>query len=76
MNDPEEHSAPAAQPDVLGEEARNTGTLEGLTGEGGSDAQSRPGTPRPRGQSDDEARPGRDENQAGFLKDEDKRESP
>jgi len=68
-------SAPAAQPDLLGDEARNTGNMDGLTDEVGAD-----GTPRDRGQAreegDGEARPGRDENQAGFVRDRDKREAP
>ena len=31
--DPKERTAPAAEADVLGEEARNTGTLDKLTGD-------------------------------------------
>lgn len=57
-------SAPAANADVLGEEASNDGTLDGLAQEGKPN-----GAPRDpdRGQ----AKPGKDINQAGFLKDED-----
>ncbi|HYF18174.1 MAG TPA: hypothetical protein VEA40_09935 [Ramlibacter sp.] len=68
-------SQPAAQPDVLGGEARNTGGLEGLSQEVGADGTPREQKPRDGGQADDggqaegEARPGKDENQAGFLKD-------
>ncbi len=78
-NDPK-RPAPAAQPDVLGGEASNDGTMDGLDGQVGGD-----GTPRDRGQAqgggrsepdEGEARPGRDENQAGFLKDRDKADRP
>ena len=68
---------PVAQDDVLGEAARATGPVEGLDATVGAD-----GTPRDRGQGVDsgresgEARPGKDENQAGFLHDRDKRYSP
>ena len=59
--------APAANADILGEEARNEGKMEGLSEDLGQD-----GTPRDRGQ----AQPGKDINQAGFLKDEDSRDKP
>ena len=62
-------SQPAAQPDVLGGEARNTGGLEGLSQEVGADGTPREQKPRDGGQAEGEARPGKDENQAGFLKD-------
>ena len=74
-----EPGTPVAQDDVLGEAARATGPVEGLDARVGAD-----GTPRDpsdqtgteRGQAEGEARPGRDENQAGFLKDKDKKFSP
>jgi len=82
MADPRDPNrpAPTAQADVLGGEASNDGSMEGLTGEVGGD-----GTPRDRGQGaggsrseadEGEARPGRDENQAGFIKDRDKADRP
>ena len=83
MPDPKDpsRSQPTAQPDVLGGEASNDGSMEGLTGQVGGD-----GTPRDRGQAgggggrsepdEGEARPGKDENQAGFLKDGDKADRP
>jgi hypothetical protein len=73
MADPKQkdRGAPAAQPDLLGDEARNTGSMEGLDENVGAD-----GTPRDRGQAEGEARPGRDENQAGFVRDRDKRSQP
>jgi hypothetical protein len=72
--DPKERTAPAAEADVLGEAATNTGTLDKLTGDGG-----KAGSPRAEddGSTEDgSARPGRDENQAGFLKDDDRKFSP
>ena len=75
MADTPQPGAPAAQDDVLGGAARNRGTMEGLDPAAGNE-----GTPRDRGQGNagenGEARPGRDENQAGFVKDGDKRFSP
>lgn len=66
----QERTAPAAEADVLGEAARNTGTMDGLApdrDDKGQDARS-----SDRGQ----AQPGEDENQAGFVKDPDKKFSP
>jgi hypothetical protein len=64
----QERTAPAAEADVLGEAARNTGTMDGLvTDEKDKDARN-----DERGQ----AQPGQDENQAGFVKDPDKKFSP
>lgn len=65
-------TAPAANEDILGGEARNTGEVEGPAPGVGAD-----GTPEDRsaGKTPDkasaegEARPGKDENQAGFLRD-------
>lgn len=68
---PGERGTPSAQDDVVGGEARNTGTMEGL-----DDAVGRDGTPRDRGQAEGEAKPGQDENQAGFVKDPDNRFQP
>ncbi|MGZ5180253.1 MAG: hypothetical protein ACXWC6_03075 [Ramlibacter sp.] len=65
--DPTKRDAPAAEADVLGGDARNSGTMEGL----------RPQERRPAGRdsgepvAEDVARPGEDENQAAFLKDSD-----
>ena len=64
---PPDRRAPAANADILGEEARNEGKMDGLSEDLGQD-----GTPRDRGQ----AQPGKDINQAGFLKDEDSRDKP
>lgn len=81
MADPRQprESAPSAQDDLLGEAARNDGTMEGLDPRVGAD-----GTPRDRAdptapdraKSEGEARPGKDENEAGFVKDADKRSRP
>jgi hypothetical protein len=76
--------APAAQPDLLGGAARNDGTLEPLREDGAAPAAdpARPaGAQQPRredsrAQERGAARPGVDENQAGFVKDEDKRFRP
>lgn len=62
--------APAAQDDLLGEAARNCGMPGGIASDRGSRRQA------PRAEGDGEARPGQDENQAGFLKDSDKRFAP
>jgi hypothetical protein len=78
--DPTPGAQPAAQDDVLGEAARNlgTGALEGADDEMGG--KHTPREPRPanhgRSEEDGAAKPGQDENQAGFLKDGDKRFSP
>ena len=74
MDSPDERTAPAAQADVLGEAATNTGTLDKLTGDG-----DKTGSPRAEddGSTEDgSARPGRDENQAGFVKDPGSKFSP
>lgn len=65
-----ERSAPAAEADLLGEAARNTGTIDAL-----QPARQRPGE-APRSDDGGEAQPGKDENQAGFVKDADKKFSP
>ncbi|TFY99182.1 hypothetical protein EZ313_21665 [Ramlibacter henchirensis] len=72
---------PVAQDDLLGEAARATGPVEGLDAQVGGD-----GTPRDRGQAEGESRersqadgeacPGKDENQAGFVKDREKPDRP
>ena len=67
---PQERTAPAADADVLGEEARNSGTMEGLA-DGSGDAGK-----ADRGSGAGEAQPGKDENQAGFVKDAEKKFSP
>jgi hypothetical protein len=70
-------SVPVAQDDVLGEATRVSGPVDGTDTPPGAG-----GAPRDRGQGSreaeetGEARPGKDENQAGFLKDQDKRHSP
>ncbi len=71
MADIPKGGTPTAQDDVLGEATRATAPVEGLPPqpEGGADG-------RGQARQDGEARPGRDENQAGFLKDADKRFSP
>ncbi len=76
---PSDRTAPAAQDDVLGEATTNSGTMDGLSDEVGSDGTPRGqgGQPRAeRGAADGEARSGKDENQAGFVKDPDKPFSP
>jgi hypothetical protein len=63
----EDRGAPAADTDVPGEAARNRGTMDGwkeVPANGGD-----PGQPG-------DAAPGIDENQAGFVKDPDKRDRP
>ena len=57
-----DRSTPAANADVLGDEARHQGKMDGLSEDLGQD-----GAPRDRGQ----AQPGKDINQAGFIKDKD-----
>jgi hypothetical protein len=65
-----DRTVPAANADLLGEDARTDGTLEGLVGGAGKAGES-----VERGQAGGsargEARPGKDENQAGFLKEKD-----
>ena len=63
-------TAPAAEADVLGEAACNTGTMDGLTPDRDDKGDAS------RGKERSEAQPGRDENQAGFVKDPDKKFSP
>lgn len=76
--DPKPASQPVAQDDVLGEAARHTGpgsrgpTADPMKGIGTPDG---PGSADAR-RDEGEAPPGKDENQAGFLKDKDKRFSP
>lgn len=72
MPDPRmpDRNTPAANADILGEEARNGGQMEGLAEDLGQD-----GTPRERARpatGRGEAQPGKDINQAGFIKDQDK----
>lgn len=62
----QDRAAPAAEADLLGDNARNTGTLDKL----------QPGREAPRGAESGEAEPGKDENQAGFVKDAAKKFSP
>jgi len=69
--DPHERGAPAAEDDVLGEAARNTGTFEQLR-----EDPARGNEPAQRGTAEGQAEPGKDENQAGFLKDADRKFSP
>jgi len=73
--DSNERTAPAAEADVLGEEARNTGKLEKLPGD--TDA-ARTGRADQRGTANEDGRaqPGEDENQAGFVKDPEKKFGP
>jgi hypothetical protein len=76
--DPTERTAPAADADVLGEAATNTGTLDELTGNDAADGDAT-GRPRPKAEGsieDGSAAAGRDENQAGFLKDGGRKFSP
>jgi len=65
-----DRTVPAANADLLGEDARTDGKLDGLP-----DTDRQDGTPRDRGTASSaergEARPGQDENQAGFLKEKD-----
>lgn len=70
-DDRKERTSPAAEADVLGEEARNTGKLDRLTGGSGDQGSARAERARRRQRPDEDgsARPGDDENQAGFLKD-------
>jgi len=69
--DPDQPTAPAAEADVLGEDARNTGRLDKLSDDGKPRADQ-----RGHQQEDGSAKPGTDENQAGFVKDQDKKFSP
>lgn len=71
----DQRGVPSAQDDLLGEEARNRGNVDTADGRMAPEAnQPVPGR-RPRAE-DGEAQPGKDENQAGFVKDQDKRDSP
>jgi hypothetical protein len=74
MANENERGAPAAQADVLGGDARNTGVPDTTDGRMAPEA-NQPVPARPQAE-DGEARPGKDENQAGFLKDDDKRFAP
>lgn len=67
----QDRTAPAAEDDVLGEAARHTGTLDRLQ-PGRETRRGVPGDQEDRG----EAEPGKDENQAGFVKDADRKFSP
>jgi hypothetical protein len=69
MPDPKmpDRNVPAANADILGDEARNDGKMDGLSEDVGQD-----GAPRGRGQ----AQPGKDINQAGFVKDKDSQDKP
>lgn len=69
---PDDRTAPAAEADVLGGDARNTGQLDKLTDDKGASG----GAPRGNPSGDGSAKPGADENQAGFVKDPDKRFAP
>jgi hypothetical protein len=66
----QDRTAPAAEADVLGDAARNTGTLDKL--QPGREARGEAA----RGEESGQAEPGKDENQAGFVKDADKKFSP
>jgi hypothetical protein len=82
MADTPRAGTPVAQDDVLGEAARATGPVEG------ADARAFERKDRDKGEAgevrlergdaaeDGSAAPGRDENQAGFVKDADKKFSP
>jgi hypothetical protein len=63
-------TVPAANADLLGEDARTDGNLDELPATDRKDS-----TPQERGNASSvergEARPGQDENQAGFLKEKD-----
>ncbi|AEG93165.1 hypothetical protein [Ramlibacter tataouinensis] len=65
--DPKPGGRPVAQADVLGEDAVATGAMEGLSGDAGARTPPDRGQAA-RGDEEGEARPGKDENQAGFLK--------
>ena len=67
---------PVAQDDVLGEAARATGPVEGLEAQVGGDGTPPHRDGGDRGQAEGEARPGKDENQAGFVKDREKKFQP
>jgi hypothetical protein len=65
-------TAPAANEDILGGEARTTGEVEGPAPGAGVDGAPVDGSVRPttdKGNAEGEAKPGKDENQAGFLRD-------
>jgi hypothetical protein len=73
--DSNERTAPAAEADVLGEAASNTGKLEELSGDADAAHGGRAGQ-RGKPDEDGSARPGVDENQAGFVKDPEKKFAP
>jgi len=66
-----DRTIPAANADLLGDDARTNGKLDGL-----DESSSQDGKTDGRGQASPaeggDARPGQDENQAGFLKEKDK----
>lgn len=65
-------TAPAANEDILGGEARRTGEVEGPppgVGAGGTPQDRNAGKTPDTASAAGEARPGKDENQAGFLRD-------
>jgi hypothetical protein len=82
----DERTAPAAEADLLGGEARNTGRLDKLTGNGDAEGARVPqrrdadtlGEQQGSADNGEEgsARPGQDENQPGFVKDPDKKFAP
>lgn len=78
--DDPQRGAPAAQPDLLGGAARNDGALEPLREDAATRAPRAAGDGARGGDRGDrdsgEARPGADENQAGFVKDADKHFQP
>ncbi len=59
-----DRNAPAANADILGDEARNDGKMDGLSEDVRQDG------------SRGNAQPGKDINQAGFLKDKDSPDKP
>ena len=73
--DKDQRGAPAANDDLLGEAARNEGAVDTTDGRMTPDANE-PVPGRGRANDRGEAKPGEDENQAGFLKDPDQRFSP
>ena len=81
MADPRQprESAPSAQDDLLGEAARNDGTMEGLDPRVGADGTPRDRSDRTateRANAEGEARPGKDADQAGLARDSDPRTQP
>lgn len=69
-------STEAANADVLGEDTAATGSPEGIPQAVGADGTPRDRSDRPErqgrsGNAEDEAKPGKDINAAGFVKDKD-----